>query len=344
MQTYLNPEQVSPKQKVKQVVRQILGYLIAIACLVWVFHDIHAQRLFQQVASIKWGWVLLAVFFDTFSYFAQGWRWKLLLRPTGQISPLKSTQAIYIGLFTNEIVPLRVGELVRTYIVSRWIPTSFFSVIPSLVVERLFDAVWLGIGIGLTAMLVHLPGNLVRAAEILGIIVLGGISLFVYLVLRQEKAVAKNQQGKPSGWKPFRLLTSLIDRLARGIRDIGISRYLFWGFLVSSLVLIFQIFSFWLVMWAYGLRLSLWIGAAILLIEHLGTAIPNAPSNLGTYQFFVVVGLALFGVDKTTATGFSVVVFIVLTLPLWLIGLVAVSRSGMTLKEIRQEITGLIKH
>lgn len=340
---HLNSENLSPGQRTKEIIRQVFGYLIALACLVWVFHDIHAGRLFRQVISIKWGWVGLAVFFDTFSYFAQGLRWRLLLYPTGNISPWKTTQAIYIGLFTNEIVPLRMGELVRSYLVSRWLPTNYFSVIPSMIVERLFDIIWLAIGIGLTAILVHLPGNLISAAEILGVIVLAGISLFVYLVLRKEKNIVKNPHAVPSGWKPFRLLTSLINRLAWGIRDIGISRCLFLGFIVSSLVLIFQIFSFWLVMWGYGLRLSLWIGAAVLLIEHLGTAIPNAPSNLGTYQFFVVVGLVLFGVDKTTATGFSVVVFIVLTLPLWLIGLVAIGRSGMTLKEIRKEITKLIK-
>ncbi len=89
---------------------------------------------------------------------------------------------------------------------------------------------------------------------------------------------------------------------------------------------------------ACGLDLSLWAGAVVLLVVHIGTAIPNAPSNVGTYQFFCVVGLELFGIDKTLATGFSVVVFIVLTIPLWVLGLLAVSRSGMTLSFIRSEI------
>jgi hypothetical protein len=94
---------------------------------------------------------------------------------------------------------------------------------------------------------------------------------------------------------------------------------------------------------AYGLNLSVWAGSAILLLLHLGTVIPNAPSNIGTYQFFCVVGLTFFGIDKTIATGFSVVVFIILTIPLWAIGLVAIGRSGMTVKEIRHEINGIMK-
>lgn len=91
-------------------------------------------------------------------------------------------------------------------------------------------------------------------------------------------------------------------------------------------------------MQACGLQLSFWAGAVVLLIVHIGTAIPNAPSNVGTYQFFTVVGLQLFGIDKTLATGFSVVVFIVLTIPLWVLGLFAIARSGMTLSFIRNEV------
>lgn len=52
----------------------------------------------------------------------------------------------------------------------------------------------------------------------------------------------------------------------------------------------------------------------------------------------ISVGLTLFGVDKTLATGFALVVFALLTLPLLLIGFVAFSRAGMTLASIRREI------
>ena len=82
---------------------------------------------------------------------------------------------------------------------------------------------------------------------------------------------------------------------------------------------------------ASGLDATPWVGAATLLIVQLGTAIPNAPANLGTYQFFCVVGLMHFGIDKPVAVGFSVVVFVILTVPLWLLGSGALGRSGLSL-------------
>jgi hypothetical protein len=59
---------------------------------------------------------------------------------------------------------------------------------------------------------------------------------------------------------------------------------------------------------------------------------------VGSYQFFCVLGLTLFGVNKNIAAGFSFVVFAILTVPLWVLGMLALSRTGMTLRAIQQRI------
>jgi hypothetical protein len=92
---------------------------------------------------------------------------------------------------------------------------------------------------------------------------------------------------------------------------------------------------------AYGLNLPFWVGAAVFLIVHFGTALPNAPANVGTYQLFCVLGLTLFRVEKTTAAGFSIAVFVLLTVPLWAIGFFALGHSGMTLTTIKAKIRNL---
>ncbi|MGB7623388.1 MAG: lysylphosphatidylglycerol synthase transmembrane domain-containing protein [Terriglobia bacterium] len=324
--------------RARRWVQPAAAYTLALAGLIWVFHDIHAETLFQNMSSIRWGWVALAILFDILNYVAQGWRWKLLLNPVGHTTVLRSTQAIYAGLFTNEVLPMRFGELVRAYLVSRWLPVPMASVVPSMMVERWLDGVWMALAIGLTTILVPLPKDLLDAGDVLGVIVLAATALFVFVVLRRPRAAPSpsNAQRKPPGL--WRRVGSVVTSLAGGIQAIGLSRPFYLATIISLLMLALQALSFWLVMWAYGLRLPWWIGAVIFLIVHLGTALPNAPANVGTYQFFTVVGLTLFGVDKTLATGFSVVVFILLTVPLWILGFFALSQSGMTLRTIRSEI------
>jgi len=332
-----------PAQSASPRTRHLIGYILAIAGLAWVLHDVHLGTMFASMRRIHWFWVVPAVVFDVLSYVCQGVRWRYLLRPVGPVSALQTTQAIYAGLLTNEVTPLRVGELVRAYLVSRWAGVRFLSVVPSIAAERLFDGVWLAIAIGIAAMFVPLPRDLVVGGDILGIIVIAATAWFLYLVYRRRREGAGSAGEARHELNRPRSLARMVSQIAEGIGGIGLSRDSLTSLLLSPLILVFQGIALWLMMVAYGFSLSVWAGMAVFLILHLGTALPNAPSNIGTYQFFCVVGLTLFGVEKSVATGFSFVAFFLLTLPLWILGLLAIARSRMTLASIRSEIDRLLK-
>lgn len=335
----------SPKEKSGRTgdrIKKILGYVLAVVFLVWVFHNFRIRELWSRMRTVNWSWVAAGVALDVGGYVCMGVRWRLLLRPLGSISVLQTTQAVYAGLFINEVLPMRVGELARVYLVSRWLGRDFISAIPSVALERLFEGIWMVVGIGLTAMFVPLPREFVKAGDVLGILLLLAAALFVLIVLRKPKGSPDEARLKiSSGWKLIRRTRSLVDRLIVGFRTIGLTRFFYAAFFLSLLMFVLMALSFWAIMLAYGFRLSFWAGAAVFLIVHFGTALPNAPANVGSYQFFCVVGLVLFGVEKTLATGFSVVVFVILTLPLWIIGFFALARSGMTLSTIKDQLKTL---
>jgi glycosyltransferase 2 family protein len=321
-----------------KIFRIVVGYLVAAVCLVWVFHDTNWKALTGNIAAINWWWVSLGVLFNVLSTFSQGYRWHLLLKPMGAIRIRRATQAVFSGFFINDILPLRVGEIARGYIVSVWLSKEFVSIIPSMALERLFEGVWLAIGIGLTAIFVPLPRNLDRAADIFGLIVLALVGLVLFITMRKRRVEGKERAESLIQAKWLRELKSLLERLGDGFRSIGLSRNFFLAFFVSLFFFVFQAFSFWFITKAYGLHFSFWVGAAILFIIIFGTALPNIPANIGTYQFFSVVGLTLFGVGKTAAAGFSIVAFAFLTLPPLAIGFFALARSGMTLASIKEKI------
>ncbi|MBA3713121.1 MAG: flippase-like domain-containing protein [Pyrinomonadaceae bacterium] len=324
-----------------------LGYLFAAVCLVWVFHDVDVRDVWRHVRNVNPWWVAVAILCDVLGYVCQGVRWSLLLRPVGRVSTAKSTQAIYAGLFTNEALPLKAGELVRAYLIARWLRVKLSAIVPSMLVERLLDGIWLVFGLALAMIFLPLPRNLLEAGDALGIVLVIATGMFFYVIARRSKttiataAVNEHRPRESKTWKPLRSMSAMVGRVAGGVQAIGLSRDTYLAFAASFVLLLLQALSFWLVMYAYGLRRSFFVGAVVFLIVHLGTALPNAPANIGSYQFFTVVGLTLFGVDKTYAAGFSVVVFILLTLPLWLLGFVALSRSGTTLLTVREEISRL---
>jgi uncharacterized protein (TIRG00374 family) len=281
----------------------------------------------------NWWLVGLAISIDVLTYVVQGVRWKLLLAPIGRLSTMRATQYIYAGLFTNELVPLRFGEVVRAYLASRWLSIDFTAVVPSMVIERFLDAFWLAAGIGLAAIFLPLPQDVIKAGVLLAGIVLLAALLFLYIGFRHDKRLKWGESVSSS-----RIVSEVwrfAMRLASGFDDIGSSYRIYLAALLSAAMLFCQVLALWFMLLACRLPLPLAAGAMVLLVVRLGTSIPNAPANIGSFQFFCVLALNLFGVEKAAAAGFSVVYFLALTVPLWIIGLIAISRAGMSLSMIR---------
>ncbi len=355
--------------------KAVLSWGIPLALLIWIFHDFNLREAMESLRGLRWELVAAAVVVDVLGYVFQALRWRTLLAPLGRLPLFRVVQAIYTGLFVNEILPMRTGEVVRAYLVSRWISVRFRSVLPSMAVERLLDGVILTLAIGLTASLLPLPAGLTRAAEVLGAVILCLTVVFVFLVLRAARrkgtpTIGTTQANRATIAAPlaervgFEQTTALVDsgtdptrsangaalaalfawvvsvrrmlfEVAEGMGRLGTGKLLSEAGFYSLLLLASQALSFWLIIRAAGFGLSVWAGAVVLLIVHLGTAIPNAPANIGSYQFFCIVGLGLFGVKKSQATALAFVIFLILTIPLWLLGWVALHRTQLSLEEIR---------
>jgi uncharacterized membrane protein YbhN (UPF0104 family) len=225
--------------------------------------------------------------------------------------------------------------------VSRWLSSGITAVVPSIVVERFLDALGIAMGVALAALFVPLPTDLTEAGDLLGAILLAITGMFLWIVMRRKNELESGGSQPASSSGIASGLSSFITRLALGLRQIGTSGRLYFAALLSSAMLMCQALAVWFLMLACGIRRPLVVGAIVMLIVRLGTMIPNAPANVGSFQFFTVLALGLFAVDKTTAAGFSIVMFAVLTAPLWILGLFAVSRTGMSLSTIRAEVASL---
>lgn len=306
----------------------VVSYGISAASLIWIFRDFNVKQTLRDFASLDWRFVTIAVILDLLVYVAHGWRWKLLLSPVAPLKLWRTVQAVYIGLYVNEILPLRTGEIIRAYLLAHWnkLPTS--TVISSLAIERVLDGMWLAVGFWLTTLFLRLPGYLVDGATILGAAVI--VLIGVVLLIAHHKHVAHAVVSE-SRW------SAMLRHVIEGIHAMGSTRTLLATTGASFVYNALQLIPVWALMHAYGLDLSFWAASAVYIILRLGTAIPNAPGNAGLYQFFVVLGLSLFGVSRTTAVGFSLMMFGVLTLPLLIGGFIAVALTGLRLEDLRRK-------
>jgi len=303
-----------------------VGYTLSALSLVWVFHGFNLQQTLADLESLDWRYVTIAVIFDLSVYLSHGWRWNILLQPVARPSFWRSVQAIYIGLYANEVLPLRTGEVIRCYLLAHWNGLPISLSLASAAIERILDGIWLVIALLITTQLVPLPQYLVDGTRVLGLGLCCLMALLIFVAVHKQKAHAVVSESK---W------ASGLRHVVEGIHAMGNWRTMLATFGASLVYLALQIVPVWALMEGYGLDLSIWAAAAVYIILRLGTVIPNAPGNAGLYQFFCVVGLGLFHVPKSTAVSFSLMMFSVLTLPLLIGGFVAVALTGLKLKDIR---------
>lgn len=311
---------------------RLSSVLLGAGCLFWVLRDLHWTAWQGQLQAVRWWWVLPAVCCEVGSYFFDAVRWRLLL-VRGRWTTLRALQAIYIGLLVNQVLPMRMGELARAFAAGRWTGVPVLDILPSLLVARLLDGLCMALGAGVVALLYPLPADALRGARLFGALILLLALLFALLIRRSPEAIAHwAVAGSGKGLRGA--LQVFSGRMAVGLCEAASGRAFWSGMAASAAFLLCQAVAFWLVMRAYGLSAGFPAGAAVFLLVHLGTAIPGPPANVGTFQLFTALGLQLLGIDKAVAAGFSVVVFLVLTLPLFLFGMAALLGSDVRLSAI----------
>jgi len=315
----------------------ILTYLASLGCLVWTLRDARLGELKDDLLTMNWWWLGIAVIADISVYCWQALRWALVLRPVEQVSFRKCIRAIYVGLFANEVLPFRAGEILRCYLISRWTKLPFSVAISSALIERIFDGIWLCLCLVLTVRLIDLPHHmrwLVDGGYFLGTLVFIGAALLVLAMFLQHKT---QQLLRGDGWQ--RHIRVLIDDL----NLIGHSRFLYLAFLQSLPYLLLQVVPIYAAMLAYDFndspefRPTLGIAFALMVFLRLGSAVPQAPGNLGLFQFLTKEALQrIFHVMPGEAARFSLVLWGTVTLPLLITGFGALMASGSKLFELKR--------
>lgn len=317
--------------------------MLAALALGWVLHDFHIVQALRELAHVDWKWVLVGMFFDVLSYGAQALRWKWLLHPFGKVKVTHAVRAVFAGLFANLIFPLRPGEVLRSYLLSNSEEISLGKVLGSVGVERLVDLIIAVASLAVVSLMVDLS-HFRKVADTLAIVTLVLLAVVVIVIYYLEVKLAKDPNfGAAPRQLPGRLMGALL-----GLHSMGTAVSFYPAVLASLLMPFCQVLGLWAMMTAYGLKLpatghSMPFLAAIvvLLVINLGVSLPNAPANVGSYQFFCVLGLSVFGVDKTTSTSFSIFAFLALTIPFIFLGFFGLVRSGLSLKTMRATVKSL---
>jgi glycosyltransferase 2 family protein len=315
------------RPKWRSILSSFLIYGLSLACLVWVFTGIQWRELAQQLRHADMRWIATAVLLEFVSDTYHAWRWNLLLRPVARLRLGRTLRALYVGLFANEVLPLRPGELVRSYLLAEWNLLGFPVVVSSVALERLLDGFSLAMTFSVVALFVSLPSYLVEGVRVLAVFLAAAALLLLLLTWRMR-----------GGARPVPRRTGLAGKLHRALEGVGrMANARTLGACAGASVaqLALQGLPYWSLNKSCRLELSIWAVIAVLIVVRAATLIPNAPGNAGVLQIACVLALGLFGVSKTRAALFAAMVFLAINLPLIGAGALVAAFSGVSVRQLR---------
>src|SRR3712207_2306212 len=142
-------------------------------------------------------------------YFVGVWlraaRWRLLVAPFAAVPTSRLFRVIVIGFAVNNVLPVRLGELVRTFLLCRSHGVPIAAALATVLLERLLDVVALCALMTLVLVLVPLDGWVLALASLAGLVTVGAVVGLLVLVVLPRAAVHRL----------FELGQALADRLGR---------------------------------------------------------------------------------------------------------------------------------
>jgi glycosyltransferase 2 family protein len=308
---------------------------VSIASLIWTLRDARLAELGNDLTQMNWWWVGLAMAVDVCVYLWHGWRWQTLLKPVLQLSYWGTVRSIYVGLFANEILPFRVGEVLRCYLLARNPQLPLSVSLTSALIERIFDGIWLTLCIVLMLRMTPFPHDLRYLVD--GGYALGGavmvVGIFIAIAMFLPHKTHEALRG--TRWqKQFQVFMDDLELM-------GHSRSLITSFFLSLPYLLLMIIPIFASMRGYGFDLSWGVAFVLMVVLRLGTIVPQAPGNLGLFQVLVKVSLEkIFNVVPEEAARFSLILWAVVTLPLLVGGAISLAVTESKLSELHEEARG----
>lgn len=291
--------------KLTSSLKYIIGLLIAIGLLWYVFRDWDLDDLLIRFKQVSYSWVILSIFLSLISHVIRAYRWNLLLHPLGynKVSTFRTFLAIMVGYLANLMAP-RLGEVTRCGILKKTDNVNMSVSIGTVIAERIVDLIGLMVIIilGLSLQFERLSGFMMSffqqkstslqlsSRASLTLITIGVIFVISGVVLWWLRARIKRL---PLYFK----LRSFANELADGFtsilklqnkRGFWVSTVAIWVFYFAmAYVMVFALSS--------TSHLSLLAGFSILIMGGLAMSAP-VQGGFGTYHILVGSVLGLYGV------------------------------------------------
>jgi uncharacterized protein (TIRG00374 family) len=252
------------------------------------------------------------------------------LPPAGKTNLADLFIATSVGLTAINLLPARLGEVVRAYALHARAGISISTSLATLVVERVLDLAAVLAALGVVLIWLPLPEWVQRTGQALlfadavilvALVLLNRYPAMARVVVRQTLApLSMNWAGRFEA-----LLMSFVDGLSVLSSPGRLVAALGWTFVLWTVVGLAIVSN----LQALQLPATPLNALTVLAVLSLGLTVPSGPGFVGTFEFFAVFSLGLLGIPRTPAMAFALVFHATQFLTTVVLGLVCLWAGGL---------------
>ncbi|ANA40496.1 MULTISPECIES: lysylphosphatidylglycerol synthase transmembrane domain-containing protein [Geobacter] len=320
-----------------------LGIGISVFFVALLVRSVDGHELLRAFRGIHAGYVVAAVAVTLLSYLVRALRWKYLLSPLGETRFANLCSATLIGYMANNLLPARLGEFIRAWVLARREEMEPGSVFATLVLDRLTDGFTVLLFLLATLFTLQLPAGseaIGQGLVIGGYMMLGLYAVVVVALVLLKRKTAASLRFLERLLRPFpaRLAERVIPLVGSFLGGVRISpRPREWWAVGSTSVAIWvlAVIPVDLVLRAFGFSFPFAVSLFILVLLVFAVMVPASPGYVGTYHAACVYGLLAFGVPRETALSAAIVIHGINYVPVIAVGIAFLWREGLSLKALR---------
>ncbi len=317
--------------KRKHLLTTILGFVISVVLFYFSLRGIRFQEILTILRNAHYTYLVAPLLFIILAVVLCAFRWSRI--SGSNVGFATSFVALMIGLFANNVLPARLGELARGYVLARKAGLSLTYSVSTVFLDRFFDLAGL-----LLLTFVFFPKQTLPHRVSQGIYMLVGflVLCIVLIFLLSREKLADRLTGKLTGMKrpSMARLGRRISEVQENLKRINSPANIIYLVLISSATWL----SMAVALYATGLILGIPIRFIyipfVCALLNLGLTIPSSPGYVGVYQFLLVYLLSIFEVPKHEAFTISIVYHALWYVPYNILGFAFLIKEHMGIREI----------
>jgi len=321
-----------------------LGIGVSIFFMALLLRKIDFMQLGTALSQVDYRFILLGVFCTFVSYFLRALRWHFLLISVKRIPIRVLYPATIIGYMANNLLPARLGELVRAYVLAEREGLETPTVFASLVIDRLFDGFTVLLMLLVTLFTLQLPQAMagtvtaIRVGGVLTFLLYCAVLLFLLLLKRQTMRTLAfvGLLLKPFPDRFSERLLPLLGSFIAGIRLSSKNGHVVAILVLSLLIWTFAVLPVDLTLQGFGIQLPLTASLFIMVLLVFAVMVPASPGFIGTYHYACYKGLSAFGIPESTSISIALIIHGMSFFPVTIAGLYHLWSARMTLGSLQR--------